>query len=93
MEVQKFQSIKSNFKIEGQSGRRYSDFKTFFEDKTKEIVWYWWRDRHADQWNRIESRSRSSIWSIDSWQISKVIQRGKKSSFNKCHYSTEYLYG
>lgn len=35
-------------------GISLSNFKTLYS-YSNQTVWYWWRDRHKDQWNRTEN--------------------------------------
>ena len=47
-------------------------------------VWYWVKDRHKEQWDRIESpEGNPCLWPIDFHQGCQENSKGKVESFNK----------
>jgi hypothetical protein len=61
------------------------DFKVYYRAIVKKTVWYWYRDRHVDQWNRIEDPEMNphTYGHMIFDKGAKIIQWGGKTVFSK----------
>lgn len=82
----KRQQPKQSWKMKTKIGAlTLPNFKPYHKTTLIKIVWYWYKDRYIDQWNKMENLEINpySYGSLIFHDDAKTIQQGKNNLFSK----------